>query len=170
MRQIKHDNRINYVTWDVMIIEHTYFRLPAVGALNASLYARYALYRTFLAQKTLQRGSLCHPAPCRASSRAPNLARSPFALYETAWRGVHRSAAVRACRRDAEVRACRRDAELRRGPHGTAVCLLAVLPCARRRPVCLPPPRVTMGGRELHGRAAAVVVVPGRRAWDRAES
>ena len=30
--------------------------------------------------------------------------------------------------------------------------------------------RATMGGRELHGRAAAVVVVPGRRAWDRAES
>ena len=37
MRQIKRDNRINYVTWDVMIIEHTYFRLPAVGALNHSL-------------------------------------------------------------------------------------------------------------------------------------
>ncbi|KAG2576371.1 hypothetical protein PVAP13_6NG039198 [Panicum virgatum] len=28
---------------------------------------------------------------------------------------------------------------------------------------------VTMGGRELHGRAAAVVVVPGRRAWDSRE-
>ena len=26
MRQIKRDNKINYVTWDVMIIEHTYFR------------------------------------------------------------------------------------------------------------------------------------------------
>ena len=44
MRQIKRDNRINYVTWDVMIIEHTYFRLPAVGALNHSLHSLQILF------------------------------------------------------------------------------------------------------------------------------